>query len=258
MTYFLGRDVEVYLTTESATAPSGGNACSIVVDTVSGAKLLRSDDGGSEDPVSGSMIPQMAFAAAVSGSVLDLTGLDLSIGVSDEDVGPFLGSPQIMQKVELRKETVVTLTRKKDDNFFDVLFNGPVETGSFVQGNTADAKRIGARYGLQFTGASTCKIGDGQSYMKDVGDLNASTNCCYGYRLHIVLKSFVDDSVANEETFVVKNAVMTGHTVTLNADGVSEESIEFTSSVAPEPFVPTAAVGSDGWSDFTPTAMSEL
>ena len=35
MTYFLGRDVEVYLTTESATAPSGGNACSIVVDTVS-------------------------------------------------------------------------------------------------------------------------------------------------------------------------------------------------------------------------------
>ena len=51
---------------------------------------------------------------------------------------------------------------------------------------------------------------------------------------------------------------MTGHTVTLNADGVSEESIEFTSSVAPEPFVPTAAVGSNGWSDFTPTAMSEL
>jgi hypothetical protein len=258
MTYFLGRDVEVYLTTESATAPSGGNACSIVVDTVSGAKLLRSDDGGSEDPVSGSMIPQMAAAAAVSGSVLDLTGIDLSIGVSDEDVGPFLGSPQIMQKVELRKETVVTLTRKKDDNFFDVLFNGPVETGSFIQGNTADAKRIGARYGLQFSNASTAKIGDGQSYMKDVDDIAGDVNCCYGYRIHIVLKSFVDDSVANEETFVVKNAVMTGHTVSLNADGVTEESIEFTSSVAPEPFVPTAAVGSDGWSDFTPTALSEL
>ena len=257
MTYFLGRDVEVYLTTESATAPSGGNACSIVVDTVSGAKLLRSDDGGSEDPVSGSMIPQMAFAAAVSGSVLDLTGLDLSIGVSDEDVGPFLGSPQIMQKVELRKETVVTLTRKKDDNFFDVLFNGPVETGSFIQGNTADAKRIGARYGLQFSNASTAKIGDGQSYMKDVDDIAGDANCCYGYRLHIVLKPFVSGDVT-EEVFVVKNAVMTGHTVSLNADGVTEESIEFTSSVAPEPFVPTAAVDSDGWSDFTPTAMTEL
>lgn len=255
MTYFLGRDVEVYLTTESATAPSGGNACSIVVDTVSGAKLLRSDDGGSEDPVSGSMIPQMAFAAAVSGSVLDLTGIDLSIGVSDEDVGPFLGSPQIMQKVELRKETVVTLTRKKSDNFFDVIFNGPVETGSFIQGNTADAKRMGARYGLQFEGASTAKIGDGQSFMKNVPDLNGSTNCCYGYRLHLVLKP---SGAASEEVFVVKNAAMTGHTVSLNADGVTEESIEFTSSVAPTPFVPTAAVGSDGWSDFTPTPMTEL
>ena len=84
MTYFLGRDVEVYLTTESATAPSGGNACSIVVDTVSGAKLLRSDDGGSEDPVSGSMIPQMAFAAAVSGSVLDLRILNRQLSKDTE------------------------------------------------------------------------------------------------------------------------------------------------------------------------------
>ena len=250
MTYFLGRDVEVYLTTESATAPSGGNACSIVVDATDGAKLLSTASA-----TSGSMIPEMEFSTAESGSVLDLTGIDLSIGVSDEDVGPFLGAPQIMQKVELRKETVVTLTRKKSDNFFDVVFNGPVETGSFVQGNTADAKRMGARYGLDFTAVSTCKIGDGQSYMKDVGDLNASTNCCYGYRLHMVLKP---SGAASEEVIVVKNAVMTGHTVYLNADGVQEESIEFTSSVAPEPFVPTAAVGSSGWSDFTPTAMTEL
>ena len=257
MTYFLGRDVEVYLTTESATAPSGGNACSIVVDTVSGAKLLRSDDGGSEDPVSGSMIPQMAFAAAVSGSVLDLTGIDLSIGVSDEDVGPFLGSPQIMQKVELRKETVVTLTRKKSDNFFDVLFNGPVKGGDFIQGATSDAKRMGARYGLQYQGATDVKIGDGQSFMKDVPDLNGATNCCYGYRIHIVLKPFVSGDVT-EEVFVVKCAAMTGHTVTLNADGVQEESIEFTSSVAPEPFVPTAAVGSAGWTDVAPVTLEEL
>ena len=252
MTYFLGRDVEVYLTTESATAPSGGNACSIVVDATDGAKLLSTASA-----TSGSMIPEMAFGTAESGSVLDLTGIDLSIGVSDEDVGPFLGSPQIMQKVELRKETVVTLTRKKNDNFFDVLFNGPVKGADFIQGATADAKRMGARYGLQFSNSTTAKIGDGQSYMKDVGDLAGSTNCCYGYRLHIVLKPFVSGDVT-EEVFVVKNAVMTGHTVSLNADGVTEESIEFTSSVAPEPFVPTAAVDSDGWSDFTPTAMTEL
>ena len=160
-----------------------------------------------------------------------------------------------MEKVELRKETVVTLTRKKNDNFFDVLFNGPVKGADFIQGATADAKRMGARYGLDFTAVSTCKIGDGQSYMKDVGDLNASTNCCYGYRLHMVLKP---SGSASEEVFVVKNAAMTGHTVTLNADGVQEESIEFTSSVAPEPFVPTGAVGSAGWTDVSPVTLAEL
>ena len=58
-------------------------------------------------------------AAVASGSISDVTGVDLSISVSDEDVGPFLGKPQIMQKVELRKETVVTLTLKKKNNFFN-------------------------------------------------------------------------------------------------------------------------------------------
>ncbi len=251
MTYFLGRDVEVYLTTESATAVSGTTEKSIAVTAADGAVLIDSSAGAS-----GSMIPQMAVAAAVSGSVLDLTGIDLSIGVSDEDVGPFLGAPQIMQKVELRKETVVTLTRKKSDNFFDVIFNGPVKGGDFIQGATSDAKRMGARYGLQYQGATDVKIGDGQSFMKDVPDLNGSTNCCYGYRIHMVLKP--TGSTASEEVFVVKCAAMTGHTVTLNADGVQEESIEFTSSVAPEPFVPTAAIGSAGWTDVAPVTMVEL
>ena len=250
MTYFLGRDVEVYLTTESATAVSGSTEMAIAVTAADGAVLIDTTGG-----VSGSLIPEMAVAAAVSGSVLDLTGIDLSIGVSDEDVGPFLGAPQIMQKVELRKETVVTLTRKKSDNFFDVLFNGPVKGADFIQGATADAKRMGARYGLQYQGATDVKIGDGQSFMKDVGDLNASTNCCYGYRIHMVLKP---SGSASEEVFVVKCAAMTGHTVTLNADGVQEESIEFTSSVAPTPFVPTAAKGSAGWTDVAPVTMAEL
>ena len=250
MTYFLGRDVDLYLTTESTTALSGATEQCITVDTVSGAVLRDSSAG-----VSGSMIPQMAFAAAVSGQVNDVTGIDLSIGVSDEDVGPFLGAPQIMQKVELRKETVVTVTRKKSNNFFDVIFNGPVEADNFVLGNVAERNRMGARFGVEFTDATTALISAGQTYMKNVDDIAGDTNCCYGYRLHLVLKP---SGSSTEEVFVVRNAAMTGHTVTLNADGVTEETIEFTSSVAPVPFVPTAAVGSSGWSDFTMTPISEL
>ncbi len=254
MTYFLGRDVDLYITTESANMTGSISAKeSIVVDTVSGAKLVASHNP--TPGASGSMIPQMAYAAAVSGAINDVTGVDLSIAVSDEDVGPFLGKPQIMQKVELRKETTVTITRKKYDNFWDVIFNGPVEIGSFI-GTDTDAKRMGARFGAQYSAVDEVQIGDGNTFMHDVDDELGSTNCCYGYRLHMVLKAF--NSAGKEEVFVVKNAVMTGHTVTLNADGVSEETIEFTSSIAPEPFVPTAAVGSDGWSDFTPTVLTEL
>ena len=256
MAYFLGRDVDMYITTESATNTGSIAATeSIVVDSVSGAKLV---DSTSPTPgSSGAMIPQMAFAAAVSGAINDVTGVDLSISVSDEDVGPFLGKPQIMQKVELRKETTITITRKKYDNFWDVIFNGPVEGGSSIQGSGVYNKRIGARYGVTYEGgAGAVKISDGDDWMYNYDDIAGSTNCCYGYRLHLVLKAY--SASTTEEVFVIKNAAMTGHTVTLNADGVSEETIEFTSSIAPTPFVPTAAVGSDGWSDFTPTVLTEL
>jgi hypothetical protein len=177
--------------------------------------------------------------------------------VSDEDVGPFLGKPQIMQKVELRKETVVSVTRKKNNNFWDVIFNGPVDSDDFI-GDSTNAKRMGARFGLQFSATDTAKIAAGDTFMYDVGDLYAATNCCYGYRLHIVLKPFSAVSGVAEEVFVVKNAAMTGHTVSLNADGVTEETIEFTSSVAPSPFVPTAALPSDAWTDVSVTTIAEL
>ena len=92
--------------------------------------------------------------------------------------------------------------------------------------------------------------------MGDTDDVAGSANCCYGYRLHLRLKQY--DSVSTEEVFTVRNAAITGHTVTLNADGVTEETIEFTSSVAPMPFTPTAAQPSSGWIDVTMTPLSEL
>ena len=60
---------------------------------------------------------------------------------------------------------------------------------------------------------------------------------------------------ASEEVFVVKNAAMTGHTVSLNADGVTEETIEFTSSVAPGIKTPT---GEDAGFDTALTTTAEL
>ena len=56
--------------------------------------------------------------------VHDLTGVDLSISTSDEEVGPFLGQVST-QSVELRKDMTVTLTHKKGDEVWDAIYNGP-------------------------------------------------------------------------------------------------------------------------------------
>ena len=250
MTYFLGRDVELYLTTES-------DLCSGSSDSDEQVLMLHSETMALQNLSSHStqkIVPPMLDDATVrKGVIKDITGIDLSIGVSDEDVGPFLGKPQIMQKVELRKETVVTITRKKDDEFYDTLFNGPSTAADFF-GSATDATRQGARFGIVYdTANNLCKINDGSQFMGDVVESGTTADCVYGFRLHIVLKSTI-----NGELFTVRNATMTGHTVTLNADGTQEETLEFTSSVAPGIERPSNISGDTTGFNRTSTPVAEL
>tara|TARA_Y100000310_G_scaffold338228_1_gene427292 strand:+ start:2482 stop:3240 length:759 start_codon:yes stop_codon:yes gene_type:complete len=250
MAYFLGRDVDVFITTESTTAESGGTASSIIVlDSGSANDAAVCSLTGTADAaaVSGNCIPELTDATVVSGAINDVTGVDLSISVSDEDVGPFLGHPQIMQKIELRKQTVITVTRKKSNQFWDTIFNGPCATGAFVEGDTPNAMRMGARFGIEFDSGPDAKISNGATYMMDVLESGSTHMTCYGYRLHVRLK---DDT--SGEIFTVVNSVMTGHTVSLNADGTTEETLEFTSSIVPMPYIPTAA--NDFYTGLTPIA----
>ena len=256
MAYFLGRDVDLYITTESKL--NGGSSDTDGVNAIGVASNLATLTHGLS---SGSCIPRMANDAAVlSGSISDTTGIDLSISISDEDVGPFVGKPQIMQKVELRKETVVTITRKKSNNFFDVLYNGPSVLAEFG-GDGVDDHRMGARFGvISDTTDNKYYINDGSTFMHSVVESGAATSCCYGYRVHLVIGNRPDGSANPGEIFTVTNAVMTGHTVPLNADGGTEETIEFTSSVAPTESTPTntsAASDPTGF-DTTMTPIGEL
>ena len=260
MAYFLGRDVDLYITTESSVnAGSSDSGTPAAIGVVSNKATLTHTG-----LTSGNMIPAMANDAAVlSGSISDTTGIDLSISISDEDVGPFVGKPQIMQKVELRKETVVTITRKKSNNFFDVLYNGPSVAAEFG-GDKVDDHRMGARFGvISDLTDNKYYINDGSTFMFDViesGSTGANADLCYGYRVHLVIGNRPDGSANPGEIFTIRNAVMTGHTVTLNADGVTEETIEFTSSVAPTEKKPTntsAASAPTGF-DVTKTPRGEL
>ena len=218
MAYFLGRDVDVFVTLESKVVASGlAVSATDVVDIVAAASAY---------------IPPMTNdAAVVSGAVTDVTGVDLSIGVSDEDVGPFFGQITT-QKVELKKETTVSLTRKKSDGTWDVIFNGPSTAAEF-DGTAVDATRQGARFGVQFNGADI-KISPGTSNPKNLLESGSTTLSCYGYRIHVRLK---DDT--SGEIYTVRNCSLNGHTVSLNADGTSEETLEFGTSMTPIVFTPT-------------------
>ena len=238
MTYFLGRDVDVFLTLESKVTASG-----LAVD--SNERVVLAADASSTIP---SMINGATVATA---AVLDLTGVDLSIGVSDEDVGPFFGQ-ETTQKIELRKETTLTLTRKKSDSTFDIIFNGPCSGTQFMGGTSnADllqAKRQGARFGIKFAGAEM-RMNDGLDNPKLVTESGATANSCYGYRLHVRFK----DGTNAGEVFCLRNAAFTGHTTSLNADGAQEETLEFMATTSPYIHVPSSAGSNDFYTTLTPT-----
>jgi len=87
--------------------------------------------------------------------------------------------------------------------------------------------RQGARYGIMYTGTSA-RVGMGRTNPKHVTSgtsfkMNTDT-VYYGYRVHVRLKDGM-------EVYTVKNAAITGHTVSLNSDGTSEETLELKTTV---------------------------
>ena len=218
-------------------------------------------------------------------------------------MGPFLGHATT-QSVELRKEQVVTLTRKKSDEVWDAVFNGPsdittfegsytnaaamsgtsgetvlsggttdiaaVSVGDYVGGdeiiplgtqviNKIDAnsvkiskaltgtdaamgagtigfnplptfRRQGARAGVvyQTSGVAGWYVATGRRppWQTTSGTSygNPGETTYYGYRVHIKMKG-------GGEVYTVKNATITGHTVSMNADGTTEETMELKAGV---------------------------
>ena len=201
MAYYLGRDVKVWIITEDPNQS---------VDVTSNACKLRSDNDTSN-------FANTRAAAGLADSLAktDITGVDLGIGVVDEDVS-YMGQ-RSMLKAEIKKETTVALTFKKSDNELDVIFNGPITADECTDGNTIRTQ-VGARWGLDNELIS--------AGLQSPADHKSGSIITYGYRVVIQLKDAV-------EAIAVPNACITGHSVTLNTDGVTEETIEFTSHVTP-------------------------
>jgi hypothetical protein len=186
MVYFLGRDVSV---TIAAGDDIGVTSNALVFADSATADFCNSDNVG----------------LAVS----DLTGVDLGIGVTDEDV-TYIGSKTVL-KAEIKKETTVSLTRKKSNNAWDVVFNDECRWGAT---NAAGGTKI---VSLAEPDLSVTAPGGGSLY--------------WGFQLKIHLATAAHAGAA--EVFTVPHCQITAHTVTLNADGTTEETMEFVSQETP-------------------------
>lgn len=203
MVYFLGRDVSVVLTTESVTDTEtvgiSGNAA-VAGATATNAGILFADD-----------MSETTFSNYTE--VEDLTGVDISIGAMDEDI-TFIGQKGT-GKVEQKKEITITLTRKKNNNCWDIMYNGPTD-GTFLT-SFAGTQYWGARWGLDGNGA---KLGDGFKNPKDIVDADTPTKNEFGYRVHLQMKN-------GTEIIAIPNCMLTEYTTTLGPDAVQEESLTF-------------------------------
>jgi len=198
MAYYLGRDVSVALTTEDAgfgLASVAGVLTTFDTDEGPANAIDLVIGGGREGDVFGT-VP--GTTRTYSNEISDLTGVDLSIGTIDEDI-TYMGQRSVL-KAEIKKETTITLTMKKSDMRWDLAFNG---TGS-----------NSGRYGIKEGGASF------QTGLEDPGVAD------FGYRVYIKLNS--------GEYFMAPNCCLQGHSVTLNADGTTEETLEFMTYLDPK------------------------
>tara|TARA_R100000005_G_C4986529_1_gene194738 strand:- start:663 stop:1334 length:672 start_codon:yes stop_codon:yes gene_type:complete len=206
MTYFLGRDIQVFYTTEdtSKAVIQNGSTGELSVST----SAVKIEDGNSN----ATFALKLHNDSLQSGDALaDITGVDISLGSVDENIS-YMGLKQQLL-AEMKKESTITITRKKKGMLWDLAFNGPVASSDSVGDGTH-----AARHGL-----SGGQVSDGLLSPKDHLQ---GTDISYGYRIHLKLKG-------SEEYVSLPGCVITAHTVTMTPDGTSEETMEFTSHCDP-------------------------
>jgi hypothetical protein len=141
------------------------------------------------------------------------------VGATDEDLN-FFGLRNV-GKIEIKKDTSLTITRKKSDNKNMVVFQG--QTNST---HSPGEGLHGARWGLVNSGGM--KIADGSVDPKSA--LDDTSNQCYGYRVFIELKGTTDGSGT---VLVIPNCTLMDYSGTVANESANEESFTLTSMVKP-------------------------
>ena len=231
MAYYLGKDVNVYWTTEHRSFVVSGSAD----ETTSGSYSVAFDVRGATEEGNetqaggtGTLVQTRSYGAQGDSQLSDITGVDFTPGSMDEDVS-FMGKNTNLS-AKVKNEFSIGLTKKKNDTTWDRLFNNHGRDGVYAT--------VGGKITADATGATaTPVLHDG---------LTTSRLSNFGYRVYLVLKD-------SAEVFVLRNCCITGHTVSLNADGTQEETLELYSYVDPLIVTGTSMVAVTGM-----TAMANI
>ena len=184
--------------------------------------------GSSADTIVGSL----ADVGESFTKLTDVTGVDLSIGSQDEDI-TYMGLRNV-GKIEIKKDTSITITMKKKDRKFLQLYQGSVDSSSAedtVGGHTA-------RWGLTELTNGAFKIQGGDIDPKSCVDADDSTVTTYGYRLIIEFKGDKTGQTGDGAAVCIPNCTISEVTHTTSNEAADEESVTFTSQV--KPFVSNA------------------
>ena len=203
MAYYLGSDVDVFMTTEHGTYSVSGGASAATPQSGTESPNIGANDG---TPYTS--IPDRATGLAAASKISDVIGVDFTPGTRQEEIS-YMGKNTNLQ-AEIKKELILTLTRKVTDNTFDNLFNTPARNGVFCT-----------------SGADS--IVNANKTLHD--GLRTSKNQNFGYRLHLRTKQSTTDGEG--EVITLRNCCITAHTKTLDANNAQEETIEFYSYVQP-------------------------
>jgi hypothetical protein len=238
MAYFLGRDVELAITTEhkilgvlvqenastntlEPTLVHFGEAGSPVNQFDSSADKLNLFAGprasiGTNGPwgdqtgngtltcTDGSTV--LVDAEAWNNEPDNLTALDISMGVMDEDVA-FIGQRNVL-KAEVKKENSISITRKKKDAMWDAIYN----EARFGIGKDVTVATVDSTTGL-FDGLRAPDFSD-----------------C-GYRVYIRFKE--STTMHEGEVMILRNCYITEHSVSVSADSTQEETLTLMSYTDP-------------------------
>jgi hypothetical protein len=131
-------------------------------------------------------------------------------------------------KIEVKKDTSITITMKKKDRKFLQLYQGStysVNSNNGVGGHPA-------RWGILQT-ASDINIQDGTVDPKSCVDPDATTKTSYGFRLAVEFKASSTATGVDGALLIIPNCTLSEVTHTTSNEAADEETVTFTSQVKP-------------------------